>query len=82
MAAKKEIKSSKVLKFSDPGKPTADKHHPAPRVPVTITLDPELLDEGREAARQDNRNFSNYIETLILRDVALAQMLTAEITQN
>jgi hypothetical protein len=35
---------------------------------TTISIPEELLEKGETRARQANRTFSNYIETLIWRD--------------
>lgn len=34
----------------------------------TVTIAEEILELGEELAAQENRSFSNFIETLILRD--------------
>lgn len=34
----------------------------------TLSLSDEVVELGERLAREENRNFSNYVETLILRD--------------
>lgn len=36
---------------------------------VTITINPEIHKQGIEQAKKDNRNFSNYLEWLIVNDI-------------
>jgi len=36
--------------------------------PVTITINPKIHKEGIEQAKQEKRNFSNYVEWLISED--------------
>jgi hypothetical protein len=43
-----------------------------PRQRKTVTLSDDAIDLGERLARDENRNFSNYIETLILRDAGRA----------
>lgn len=35
---------------------------------VSLSLDQQVLKIGAKLAAEDNRSFSNYVETLILRD--------------
>lgn len=45
---------------------------PVTKKRTTVSIAPELLRKGEERAREARRNFSNYIEILIERDLALA----------
>jgi hypothetical protein len=38
---------------------------------VTMRLDPEVLDEAKDKAIKDNRTLTNYIETLVRRDLGM-----------
>ena len=38
------------------------------RIRKTLTLSTEAIEVGERLAKDENRNFSNYIETLILAD--------------
>lgn len=41
------------------------------RHPVTVRLDPEVLTAAKQRAAGDNRTLTNYIETLLRRDLRL-----------
>lgn len=41
------------------------------RQPVTVRLDPAVLDAARGRAKSDNRTLTNYIETLMRRDLQM-----------
>ena len=41
------------------------------RHPVTVRLDPEVLSAAKARAAGDNRTLTNYIETLLRRDLSL-----------
>ena len=43
------------------------------RKPMTIRLDPTVLDEARKRAETENRTLTNYIETLLRRDLRLQE---------
>jgi hypothetical protein len=40
---------------------------------TTISLPPDLLEDGKKLAELDNRDFSNYIATLIKADLEKAR---------
>jgi hypothetical protein len=35
---------------------------------VTLTLSPDIIEQGKEQAKTEKRNFSNYVEWLISED--------------
>jgi hypothetical protein len=41
------------------------------RQPVTVRLDPAVLDAARDKAGSDNRTLTNYIETLMRKDLRM-----------
>ena len=41
------------------------------KVRVDITIDKEILPKAKELAKSQNRTFSNYIETLIMKDIEI-----------
>jgi len=43
------------------------------RKSMTIRLDPMVLEEGRRRASSQNRTLTNYIETLMRRDLQLTE---------
>lgn len=48
------------------------RQRPETKKRTTVSLAPDLLRKGEERAREARRNFSNYIEILIERDLAIA----------
>lgn len=40
---------------------------------TTITIDEKIKKVGQKLAKEENRSFSNYIETLILRDKEISE---------
>lgn len=47
----------------------------------SITLSEEIRKIGNEKAKQENRSFSNYLETLILRDLSREEETQEEETR-
>lgn len=45
------------------------------RESVTLRLDPEVIKVAKRRAQADNRTFTNYIETLMIRDLRGAAAL-------
>lgn len=43
------------------------------KVRVDITIDKEILPKSKELAKSQNRTFSNYIETLIIKDIEISK---------
>ena len=49
------------------------------RLRKTVTLSDEAIETGEKLAAAENRNFSNYVETLILRDAGQARAKLEEV---
>ena len=47
------------------------------RKPMTIRLDPGVLEQARKHAAAENRTLTNYIETLLRRDLRLVDRAPA-----
>ena len=44
---------------------------------MTIRIDPDVLDAARDRATDENRTLTNYIETVLRRDLGLMGMVGA-----
>lgn len=42
---------------------------PKPKTPITVRMDPELLQRVRLSAARDNRSLTNFIETALRRQL-------------
>lgn len=41
---------------------------PSAKLPLSIRIDPAIIDKARIKAEMQNRNLANYVETLIVND--------------
>jgi predicted HicB family RNase H-like nuclease len=54
------------------------KEDPSMKIPVAIRISPELKAAAVARAREENRSFTSYVETLILRDTRASATLVAK----
>ncbi len=40
----------------------------------TIRLEPNLIDKLEELAKEDNRNFNNFVETILMKETKRQQL--------